>query len=134
MTEVRKLYSESPFFRALINNAELALTRADIDVASLYAALADPDAAGLFETIRAEWERTVQGVLGVVDKQRILGNRPHLLATVERRNPFVDVLSHTQVALKERLTACQDDAERDELTRALSTTVHGIAAGLQSAG
>jgi phosphoenolpyruvate carboxylase len=132
--EVRKLYSDSAFFRALINNAELALTRADIDVAALYAALADPDAAGLFDAIRAEWDRTVQGVLGVVDKQRILGNRPHLLATVERRNPFVDVLSHTQVALKERLSACQDDGEREELARALSTTVHGIAAGLQSAG
>jgi phosphoenolpyruvate carboxylase len=103
-------------------------------VAGLYAALADPETRGLFDTIRAEWDRTVDAVLTVVDKNRILGNRPHLLATVERRNPFVDVLSHTQVELKRRLSASSDEAEREKLAQALFTTVTGIAAGLQTAG
>jgi len=103
-------------------------------VAALYAALADPETRGVFDTIRAEWERTVNAVLTVVDKNRILGNRPHLLATVERRNPFVDVLSHTQVELKRRLMNTTDEAEREKLAQALFTSVHGIAAGLQTAG
>ncbi|HEX6243827.1 MAG TPA: phosphoenolpyruvate carboxylase, partial [Polyangiales bacterium] len=34
LDKVRDLYKVSPFFRALINNAELALSRADIDVAA----------------------------------------------------------------------------------------------------
>lgn len=131
---IRDLYKVSPFFRALINNAQLALSRADIDVAACYAALADDDAAQIFPLIRGEWERTVQGVLQVIDKQQILGNRPHLLATVLRRNPYVDVLSHTQIELKRRLARAENDAEREQILSIFFTTINGIAAGLQTAG
>jgi len=131
---VRDLYKASPFFRALINNAQLALSRADIDVASCYAALADDEAREIFPLIRSEWERTVSSVLKVIDKQQILGNRPHLLATVVRRNPYVDVLSHTQIELKRRLLRAENDSERELLLSVFFTTINGIAAGLQTAG
>ncbi len=132
--KVRELYRASPFFRALINNAELALSRADIDVASYYARLAEPEASVIFPLVRAEWDRTVKGVLAVVDKHHILGNRPHLLATVNRRNPYVDVLSHAQIELRRRLIASGNEEERERILSALFTTINGIAAGLQTAG
>jgi len=131
---IRDLYRKSPFFRALINNAQLALSRADIDVAGCYAELAEPDVKGLFPPIREEWDRTVHSVLSVIDKQQILGNRPHLLATVNRRNPYVDVLSHAQIELRRRLAGARDEGEREVLLRHLFTTINGIAAGLQTAG
>ena len=131
---MRDLYRESPFFRALINNAELALSRADIDVAGLYAKLADSDAQQIFPLIRAEWDRTVKGVLAVIDKQQILGNRPHILETVKRRNPYVDVLSHVQVELRKRMAAGELEADRELALSVLFTTINGIAAGLQTAG
>ncbi len=131
---VRDLYKASPFFRALINNAQLALSRADIDVAAFYARLADEDAQQIFPLIRAEWDRTVSGVLKIIDKQQILGNRPHLLATVVRRNPYVDVLSHTQIELKRRLARAENESEREQILSIFFTTINGIAAGLQTAG
>jgi phosphoenolpyruvate carboxylase len=131
---LRDLYRKSPFFRALINNAQLALSRADIEVAACYAELADPETRELLPQIRAEWDRTVRSVLSVLDKQQILGNRPHLLSTVNRRNPYVDVLSHTQIELKRRLPDAKDDAERERILSLLFTTINGIAAGLQTAG
>ncbi|MEY4511623.1 MAG: hypothetical protein RLZZ450_3745, partial [Pseudomonadota bacterium] len=131
---LRDLYRKSPFFRALINNAQLALSRADIDVAACYAELADPETRTLLPQIRAEWDRTVRSVLSVLDKQQILGNRPHLLSTVNRRNPYVDVLSHAQIELKRRLADATDDAEREQILSLLFTTINGIAAGLQTAG
>ncbi len=131
---VRELYKQSPFFRALINNAQLALSRADIEVAAFYARLADEDAQQIFPLIRAEWDRTVNGVLSVIDKQQILGNRPHLLATVMRRNPYVDVLSHTQIELKRRLARVENESEREHILSIFFTTINGIAAGLQTAG
>jgi phosphoenolpyruvate carboxylase len=76
----------------------------------------------------------VRSVLSVLDKQQILGNRPHLLSTVNRRNPYVDVLSHTQIELKRRLPDAKDDAERERILSLLFTTINGIAAGLQTAG
>jgi phosphoenolpyruvate carboxylase len=76
----------------------------------------------------------VKGVLAVVDKHHILGNRPHLLATVNRRNPYVDVLSHAQIELRRRLIASGNEEERERILGALFTTINGIAAGLQTAG
>jgi phosphoenolpyruvate carboxylase len=130
---LRELYRKSPFFAALINNAQLALSRADIDVAACYADLADPETRALFPQIKAEWDRTVKSVLAVRGMDQILGNRPHLLATVKRRNPYVDVLSHAQIELKRRLAEAPE-AEREKILGLLFTTINGIAAGLQSAG
>ena len=118
----------------MVNNAQLALSRADIEVAAFYARLADDDAQTIFPLIRAEWERTVKAVLSVIESQEILGNRPHLLSTVHRRNPYVDVLSHTQIELRRRLLAGPSEQEREQLLSALFITINGIAAGLQSAG
>ncbi len=76
----------------------------------------------------------MKAVLSVIESQEILGNRPHLLATVHRRNLYVDVLSHTQIELRRRLLAGLSDQERERLLAALFITINGIAAGLQSAG
>jgi phosphoenolpyruvate carboxylase len=134
LPHLRSLYRTSPFFRTLIDNAQLALTRADIDVAAHYARLADEDTQPLFELIAAEWRRTLSGVLSVIDAPQLLAERPHILATVERRNPHVDVLNHAQIELRRRLWAADDDADRDRILSALFTTINGIAAGLQTAG
>jgi phosphoenolpyruvate carboxylase len=134
LERVRGLHRDSPFFRALVDNAQLALTRADIEVAACYAELADADARRVFPRIREEWERTVITVLAVADQTEILGHRPHILATVRRRNPYVDVLSHAQIELLRRLGRAENGVERERLLGALFTTINGIAAGLQTAG
>jgi phosphoenolpyruvate carboxylase len=134
LTRLRELHRDSPFFRALVDNAQIALARADIDVAEWYAALADDDARELFPLIRAEWERTVETVLAVAEQREILGHRPHILATVRRRNAALDVLSHAQIELMRRLGRTQSDSARERLLDALFTTINGIAAGLQTAG
>lgn len=144
----RELYRTSSFVRGLINNAQLALSRADIDVARCYAQLADEDARQIFELIEREHSLTVGHLLDVIGGQQILGNRPHVLATIVRRNPVVDVLSHSQIELLRRLTRTQhegSDRGRDDsiddvqatierIRRVLFVTINGIAAGLQTAG
>ncbi len=132
LERLRELRRASPFVRALIDNAQIALARADIDVAECYAALADEDAREIFPLISAEWDRTVERVLAVAEQREILGHRPHILATVRRRNPSVDGLSHAQIELMRRLADPARDGER--LRSALFTTINGIAAGLQTAG
>ncbi|MCG8421651.1 MAG: phosphoenolpyruvate carboxylase [Proteobacteria bacterium] len=143
----RELFRTSPFFRALINNAQLALSRADISVARNYAELADSDARQVFDLIEREHQLTVGHILDVVDRQQLLGNRPHLLATIWRRNPVVDVLSHTQIELLRRLSAAATSdrgpdhssppdasADMERIRAILFVTINGIAAGLQTAG
>ena len=130
----RDLYREWPFFAALVDNAQLALARADLDVAACYARLADDDARGLFDLVRDEHERTVRRVLEVTEGPHILAAWPTLAHTVERRNPYVDVLSHAQIELLARLRATAESSARDRIREVLFITINGIAAGLQTAG
>ena len=129
---VRDICTRSRFFRALVRNCEVSLVRSDIDVASEYARLADPDAAQLFDLIATEHARTVRGLRETLGMVPPLASRPYLVASVERRNPHLDVLSHVQIEALRRRRAGTGDADR--LTRIVFTTIGGIAAGLQTAG
>ncbi|HSN25721.1 MAG TPA: phosphoenolpyruvate carboxylase [Kofleriaceae bacterium] len=128
----RHLCEQSRFFRALVRNCEVSLVRSDIDVAREYARLADPDAAQLFALIEAEHAKTVHALRDTLGMTPPLASRTYLVASVERRNPHLDVLSHIQIEALRRRRAGQGDAER--LTRIVFTTIGGIAAGLQTAG
>ena len=132
------LLAKSRFLRALVHNGELAMVRADIDVARLYAALAEPDDAALFAIIEAEHARTRTALAELAGLDTSLADRPHLAASVRRRNPYIDVLSHAQVELLRRIRAAEaagaPAAELDRLSAAIFTTISGIAAGLQTAG
>jgi phosphoenolpyruvate carboxylase len=129
---VRALLDRSRFFRALVRNCEVSLVRSDIEVAAEYARLADPDAASLFSLISAEHARTLDALRTTLGLYPPLASRPYLAASVQRRNPHLDVLSHIQIeALRRRRAALGSAAN---LTRILFTTIGGIAAGLQTAG
>jgi phosphoenolpyruvate carboxylase len=129
----RALYQGWPFLTALVDNARLALTQADLDVAAAYARLAPPEARGVFDLIRAEHAKTVRLILAVSGDAALLSRWPTLARTVKRRDPYVDVLSHVQVAVLGRLEAAPA-AERARLEDVLRLTVNGIAAGLQTVG
>jgi phosphoenolpyruvate carboxylase len=134
LDRARSLYRDWPFFRALIDNAQLALARADIEVASHYARLADDDARAIFDSIREEHARTVRRVLEVTGERELLDQWPTIARTVKLRNPYVDVLSHAQVELLARLRRAADPDQRARIREVLFITINGIAAGLQTAG
>jgi phosphoenolpyruvate carboxylase len=128
----RELVERSRFFRTLVQNCELSLVRSDIEVAAEYARLADPDARQLFAVIQAEHARTVRALRTILRMEPPLATRPYLRASVERRNPHLDVLSQVQIEALRRRRAGDGNIER--LTRIVFTTIGGIAAGLQTAG
>jgi phosphoenolpyruvate carboxylase len=131
---VASLYADWPFFRVLVDIAQLALVRADMDVAAYYARLGDAEGGQVFALIREEYDRTVARVLDVARSHALLAASPMLATNVARRNPFVDVLNHAQIELMRRLRAADSDEERERLRRALFVTINGIAAGLMTAG
>ena len=58
---------------------------------------------------------------------------PAVARAAERRNPYVDVLSHLQIELLAR-TRTGPTEERVRAREVLLLTVNGIAAGLQTVG
>jgi phosphoenolpyruvate carboxylase len=129
---VRHLVARSRYLRALVRNCEVSLVRSDIEVAGEYARLADADAAQIYALIAAEHARTMRALRDTLGMAPLLASRPYLVASVARRNPHIDVLSHAQIeALRRRRTG---RGETEGLTRIVFTTIGGIAAGLQTAG
>lgn len=129
----RALYREWPLLEGIVDSARLALAQADVDVAASYAALAAPEDRAVFDLIREEHRRTVDAVRGVTGEDAIMAPWPAAARAVERRNPYVDVLSHAQIELLRRLRAAEG-SERERVVEVLTLTINGIAAGLQTVG
>ncbi|MFN3285197.1 MAG: phosphoenolpyruvate carboxylase [bacterium] len=133
MTELRAMYAGWPFFRSVVDNAQISLGTADVEVAGLYAELVEEESVRerFYRRIREEYERTVRRVLEVTGQRELLDNSPVLQRSVRLRNPYVDPMSYLQVRLLRERRARPDDPAVAEL---LQRTVNGIAAGLQTTG
>ncbi len=122
-----------PLFSDLIRNVELAMSKADLTIARLYAGLV-PD-AGLRERVWGmlveEFERTRRMVLNVTDQGELLKGNPVLARSIRLRNPYVDPMSLVQVELLRRKRA---GGNQDGVDYALGATINGIAAGLHNTG
>jgi phosphoenolpyruvate carboxylase len=135
---LREMHAGWPFFRALLENAEMSLLKADLDIAALYAGLV-PDrslAEDIFERLRTEYERTRNAILAVTGKPELLAGDPVILRSIQLRNPYVDPLNYLQVEMLRRLRSLPDtDAEEAEALREVVVlTINGIAAGLRNTG
>jgi len=136
LTFLRELYAGWPFFTALLDNAEMSLLKADLEIASLYADLV-PDrtlARDILARIRAEYERTCERLLAVTEQSQLMQKNIVIQRSVERRNPYVDPLNYLQLELLRRLRALPDPnaPEAEALREAIAMTISGIAAGLRN--
>jgi phosphoenolpyruvate carboxylase len=124
-----EMYRDWPFFRSLVDNAQLGLGRSDLAIARLYDGLAPKDAR-VFASIETEWRRTVEVIEAATGLPPLAGS-PVLRRSIRLRNPYVDPLSFVQVAL---LGGLRRSPEDEGLGRLAALTVNGIAAGLQNTG
>jgi len=130
------MYRQWPFFRSLVDNAQLSLGRSDLAIARLYDGLAEPDLRPrIFARVQAEWESTERAILRAASLGVLLENSPVLRQSIRLRNPYVDALSFVQVSLLARLRRLEPDApQAEELRRLAALSVNGVAAGLQNTG
>jgi phosphoenolpyruvate carboxylase len=131
--KLQEMTVKFPLFNDLIRNVELAMAKADLAIAHLYASLVQD--AGLRERVwkmvAEELERTRRMLLLVKQQERLLEKNPVLSRSIRLRNPYVDAMSLIQVELLRRKLN-GDDSE--DLNYALGATINGIAAGLHNTG
>ncbi|HEU0297173.1 MAG TPA: phosphoenolpyruvate carboxylase [Anaerolineales bacterium] len=135
---LQEMYDGWAFFRTLLNNSEMSLLKADINISTLYVSLV-PDkklADEIFGIIRAEYDRTRKAVLAISRHTALLELEPVTQQAIQLRNPYVDPLNYIQVETLRRVRSLQDQesAEAKSLREVMALTINGIAAGLRNTG
>ena len=130
---LQEMFSRFALFNDLIRNVELAMSKADLAIAKLYASLVRDEALRerVWRMITDEFERTRQMLLVVKQQEKLLEKNPVLSRSIRLRNPYVDPMSLIQVDLLRRK---QSGDHSEALNYALAATINGIAAGLHNTG
>jgi len=135
---LRSMYRDWPFFRATVDNAELALAKADFGIAEQYASLADDSEAltRIGAMISSEFHRTCDAVLTIAQSDELLDSIPWLKESIRLRNRYIDPLNLIQVELlrRSRSSADRSEAQADELQHLTRLTINGLAAGMRTSG
>jgi phosphoenolpyruvate carboxylase len=135
---LREMYSGWLLFKTMLDNTEMSLIKADMDIASLYVDLVPDREMGkqFFGLILDEYKRTRDAVLSVTGHGNLLDAEPVTQMAVQVRNPYVDPLNYVQVQMLRRLRALPDpeSEEAQSLREVITITINGIAAGLRNTG
>ncbi|HEY5602193.1 MAG TPA: phosphoenolpyruvate carboxylase [Gammaproteobacteria bacterium] len=137
MAKLQKMYQEWPFFRAMLSNTQMALFKAELDIAREYSRLCHDKAMGarIYRKIREEYERTMLQVLNVAGQQTLLEDNKTLALSLSRRAPYLDPLNYIQVVLLKRFRdESRSEEDRQVWLNPLLRTINGIAAGMRNTG
>ena len=133
------MYRGWPFFQATIDNATLALAKADMVIAQRYSELCCDDDVRrrIWQRIAAERDKARQAILDIVGGGELLANTPWFQRSIEARNPSIDPLNLIQIEFMRRRDGAppanggQPDPAFGDLLR---LCVQGIAAGMRTTG
>jgi phosphoenolpyruvate carboxylase len=133
-TRLKEMVQSFTLFSDLVRNVEIAMAKADMEIAHLYATTLVADEKlreGVFGILSEEFERTRRMLLVITGQADLLQGNSVLAESIRLRNPYVDPMSLIQVELLRRK---RSGAQTDERDNALGATINGIAAGLHNTG
>jgi phosphoenolpyruvate carboxylase len=130
---LQRMHRDWPFFRTLLSNMDMVLSKADLVIASRYALLVDDRelADRIFGRIKEECLLTRRHLLAITGQKSLLADNPLLARSMRTRFPYLDPLNHLQITLLRRYRAGDTD---DRLRRGIHLTINGVAAGLRNSG
>lgn len=133
LAELQAMCSHWPFFKTVLSNMDMVLSKTDMAIAERYANLVTDKSlsARIFGLIKVEWQKTVEALQAITGHTEFLADNPALARSIRNRFPYLDPINHLQIQLLARYRSGQAD-ERTQ--RALHLTINGIAAGLRNSG
>lgn len=125
-------YERWPFFRSMLDNAQMSLAKSDVHIFRAYRALAADDTLGAM--IEEELSATIRRVEEVTGRP-LLHDEPVLARSIVLRNPYIDPIHRLQVELlRDARKVPEGEPLPPMIERPLLLTLHGVAAGMRSTG
>ncbi|MDD5058050.1 MAG: phosphoenolpyruvate carboxylase [Sideroxydans sp.] len=133
LAQLQAMYQSWAFFRGLMSNMDMVLSKTDMGIASRYAELVEDVELRerIFNAINSEWETTIEMLFAVTGNTSLLQDNPSFAHSILARTPYIDPLNHLQVALLHRHRAGDND---EKVKRAIHLSINGIATGLRNSG
>ncbi len=137
LKQLQEMNADWPYFKAMLNNTQMALLKADMSTAKEYSDLCeDKDTEKhVFSMIYDEHARTVKNILAITCQDEVLADTPSLAISLKRRDPYLDPLSHIQILMLKRYR--DEQASEDEQSKWLNPllrTISAVAAGMRNTG
>lgn len=132
---LQDMYQNWPFFSSTLHLVEMVLSKSDMGIFKHYTEQLVPKELQFFsEHIVKSHQKTIQLLLQVTRNSELLAINPTLKRSIQVRNPYVDLNNFLQVLLLKKIRLNSELPQRDALTRALMTTLVGVASGMRNTG
>ncbi|MET3634412.1 phosphoenolpyruvate carboxylase [Streptococcus porcorum] len=132
LSKLQEMYQTWPFFKALLSNVDMVLSKSNMNIAFEYAQLCQSEEVkSVFNIILDEWQLTKDTILLIEDQKELLADNGFLKASLDYRLPYFNVLNYIQIELIERLRRGELSPEQEKL---IHITINGIATGLRNSG
>jgi len=130
---LRRMGHEWPFFRSLLSNIDMILSKTDLSIARHYAGLVEERALAdrIFGMIEAEHARSVDALEKILGTKERLADNPALARSLKHRFPYIAPLNYLQVELIRRHRSGMTD---DEIREGILMSINGVSAGLRNTG
>ncbi|GKT11081.1 MAG: phosphoenolpyruvate carboxylase [Thiomicrorhabdus sp.] len=135
--QLKEMYENWPFFRALMSNIQMALFKTDLSIGSQYSLLGQDQAIAqkVYSLIADEYGRTEQRILEISGNESLLADSPTIALSLTRRNPYLVPLNNIQIALLRRYKSdAVSDEEKEIWLPELLNSINAIAAGMRNTG
>lgn len=136
LEELAAMYRAWPFFRMIMDNAEVSLAKSDLYIAGCYAELVRDRKVRqkIFGMIEEEHRRTSEALLTISGHTQLLEGQPRLHESIRLRNMYIDPLHDLQIRFLEKWRRTEASKRTEDMRRLLALTVNGIAFGMKSTG
>jgi phosphoenolpyruvate carboxylase len=134
LERLRAMYNRWPFFRTLLSNMDMVMSKSSLAIASRYARLVEDVSLRekIFSRISQEWRASVEALNAIMDQERLLQSNPLLDRSIRNRFPYLDPLNHVQVELLKLHRSSRASSEK--VLTGIQLTINGVSAGLRNSG
>ena len=126
-----EMHRDWHFFSSFASNVEMTIAKTDLVMAKRYVErLVEPRLHHFFDEIEREYEKTKEELLRLLGTDRLLARQETLAKTLKVRDSYLAPIHLLQIDLLAQIR----EERSDQISRALSLTINGIAAGLRNTG